>query len=252
MVHYMVHYTVHYIVHYIVQILCSAVHYIVHYIVHYMVHYMVHYTAQILCSAAARSSEALGFEGPDMRRRYFRHVSEGGPAITYGCSLRHLRLQPAPSTAATCVTYGCSLRHPRLQAAGPSPPPRTAGRSRTARRRASRHIHINTYTHTHIHTYTHTHIYTYTHALNTLLPCTDHALTVRLPCTYRALTIHSYRALTIHLPRTQGRALPVRAAQHHGALRWCARPAVALCTAGCGPVHSGCGPAHGRLQPYPS
>ena len=32
---------------------------------------------QILCSAAARASDAFGFEGPAMRRRYFRHVSEG-------------------------------------------------------------------------------------------------------------------------------------------------------------------------------
>lgn len=33
---------------------------------------------QILCSAAARASDAYGFEGPAMRQRYFRHVSEGG------------------------------------------------------------------------------------------------------------------------------------------------------------------------------
>ena len=35
---------------------------------------------------------------------------------TYGCSLRHLRLQPPPPALAACATYGCSLRHLRLQA----------------------------------------------------------------------------------------------------------------------------------------
>ena len=34
---------------------------------------------------------------------------------TYGCSLRHLRLQFVARTVAACATYGCSLRHLRLQ-----------------------------------------------------------------------------------------------------------------------------------------
>ena len=37
----------------------------------------------------------------------------------YGCSLRHLRLQPLPPTVAVSASYGCSLRHTRLQ---PVPP----------------------------------------------------------------------------------------------------------------------------------
>ena len=33
---------------------------------------------QILCSAASRASPAYAYESPEMRQRYFRHVSEGG------------------------------------------------------------------------------------------------------------------------------------------------------------------------------
>ena len=35
----------------------------------------------------------------------------------YGCSLPHVRLQPASPTVAACLTYGCSLPHLRLQPA---------------------------------------------------------------------------------------------------------------------------------------
>ena len=36
-------------------------------------------------------------------------------AATYGCSLRHLQLQPTPPAVAACAANGCSLRHLRLQ-----------------------------------------------------------------------------------------------------------------------------------------
>ena len=37
---------------------------------------------------------------------------------TYGCSLHHLRLQPASRTVAACITYGCSLHPLRRQVWG--------------------------------------------------------------------------------------------------------------------------------------
>ena len=36
-------------------------------------------------------------------------------SVAYGCSRRHVRLQPPSPTVAASVTYGCSLRHLRLQ-----------------------------------------------------------------------------------------------------------------------------------------
>ena len=93
---------------------------------------------------------------PQARRGWSEILARGGPATvmitsewfgklpppkaapltaaacaTYGCSRRHLRLQPPPPTVAASVhsqlaaaaTYGCSLRHLRLQ----PPPPTVAG-----------------------------------------------------------------------------------------------------------------------------
>ena len=36
-------------------------------------------------------------------------------SITYGCSLRHIWLQPPPHLVAASATYGCSLLHVWLQ-----------------------------------------------------------------------------------------------------------------------------------------
>ena len=45
-------------------------------------------------------------------------ASSSGAPHTYGCSPCLLRLQPVLPTVAACASYGCSLRHIRLQVRG--------------------------------------------------------------------------------------------------------------------------------------
>ena len=87
---------------------------------------------QILCSAAARVSDAFGFEGPAMRRRYFRHVSEGEPVS-----------QPVGGWVDGWVE--CTTRHAWRDIAPWCKVPLTQAQRHSARRGRDRPTHSLTY-----------------------------------------------------------------------------------------------------------